>query len=259
MDALLLSLQAPLMSFGGPQVDQVGPTGRFPTVSQMVGLFANALGHTHADHRRLQTLQDRVSLAAALVHEGEEREDYQTVDLGQPHLAKPSWTTHGRPEHRAGGPDARLGTHIRFRRYRADAKVLAAVALDPPDLGPGVEEIAEALDNPCRPLFLGRKNCLPADRLVFGLCLGVPDLTDAISQARRDFPDRWAAAFGAPAITEVTAEWPITAEDDPLRSRSETHRVVDRRDWRNQLHGGERVVGRGALPLHDAEPPGGPA
>ena len=128
----------------------------------------------------------------------------------------------------------------------------------PPISGQRVEEIAEALDNPCRPLFLGRKNCLPADRLVFGLCLGVPDLTDAISRARRDFPDRWAAAFGAPAITEVTAEWPITAEDDLVGSRSETHRVVDRRDWRNQLHGGERVVGRGALPLHDAEPSGGP-
>ena len=259
MDVLLLSLQAPLMSFGGPQVDQVGPTGRFPTVSQMAGLFANALGYTHADHRRLQALQDRISLAAALVREGEEREDYQTVDLGQPHLAKPSWTTRGRPEHRAGSPDARLGTHIRFRRYRADARVLAAVALDPPDLGSGLEEIAEALDNPCRPLFLGRKNCLPADRLVFGLCVAVPDLTEAISRARRDFPDRWAAAFGAPAITGVTAEWPITQGNDAPGSRSETHRVVDQRDWRNQLHGGERVVERGVLPLHDAEPSGGPA
>ncbi len=259
MDVLLLSLQAPLMSFGGPQVDQVGPTGRFPTVSQMAGLFANALGYTHADHRRLQVLQDRIALAAALVREGEEREDYQTVDLGQPHLAKPSWTTHGRREHRAGGPDARLGTHIRFRRYRADARVLAAVALDPPEPGPGVEEIAAALDNPCRPLFLGRKNCLPADRLVFGLCSGVPNLTDAISRARRNFPDRWTAAFGAPAITEVTAEWPITEQDVAVGSRSETHRVVDRRDWRNQLHGGERVVGRGALPLDEAEPSGGPA
>lgn len=259
MDVLLLSLQAPLMSFGGPQVDQVGPTGRFPTVSQMAGLFANALGCTHADYRRVQALQDRISLAAALVREGEEREDYQTVDLGQPHLAKPSWTTRGRPEHRAGGPDARLGTHIRFRRYRADARVLAAVALDPPDLGPGVEEIAAALDNPRRPLFLGRKNCLPADRLVFGLCPGVPNLTDALSRARRTFPDRWAAAFGAPTITEVTAEWPIAEQDDAVGSQSETHRVVDRRDWRNQLHGGERVVGRGALPLHEAEPSGGPA
>lgn len=258
MDVLLLSLQAPLMSFGGPQVDQVGPTGRFPTVSQMAGLFANALGYTHDDHRRLQTLQDRISLAAALVRGGEEREDYQTVDLGQAHLAKPSWTTRGRPEHRAGGAPARLGTHIRFRRYRADARVLAAVALDPPDLGPRLEEIATALDSPCRPLFLGRKNCLPADRLVFGLYSGAPNLTEAICRARRNFPDRWAAAFGAPEITEVTAEWPITEQDDAVGGRSETYRVVDRRDWRNQLHGGERVVGRGTLPLHDAEPSGGP-
>ena len=48
MQVLLLNLQAPLMSFGGPQVDHIGPTGRFPTVSQITGLLGNALGYTHS-------------------------------------------------------------------------------------------------------------------------------------------------------------------------------------------------------------------
>ena len=54
MRALILHLQAPLMSFGGPQVDQIGPTGQFPTTSQITGLFANALGYAHRDVDRLQ-------------------------------------------------------------------------------------------------------------------------------------------------------------------------------------------------------------
>ena len=67
MRVLLLHLHAPLMSFGGPRVDHIGPTGRFPTVSQMTGLFGNALGYTHGDGERLQSLQDRLSIASALL------------------------------------------------------------------------------------------------------------------------------------------------------------------------------------------------
>ena len=104
MEVLILHLQAPLMSFGSPQVDQIGPTARFPTISQITGLLANALGYKHGDFDRLQALQERLSIASALVREGEELQDYQTVDLGQTHLRNPAWTTRGRTEHRAGGP-----------------------------------------------------------------------------------------------------------------------------------------------------------
>lgn len=253
MQVLLLNLQAPLMSFGGPQVDQIGPTGRFPTVSQITGLLGNALGYTHREHDRLQSLQDRISLAAVLLRDGEELEDYQTVDLGQEHLSKPGWTTRGHVEHRAGGAEARFGTHIRVRRYRADAKVLAAMTLSSPETQPKIEQIADALDRPFRPLFLGRKHCLPADRIVFGLVSDARNLTDAISRAPIVFPDQWRTAFGATTMERVPAEWPIAREDAAQASGTHAHRVVDRRDWRNQLHGGERVVARGMLSLHTVE------
>ena len=48
------------------------------------------------DSERLQSLQSRLSIASALVREGEELQDYQTVDLGQTHLRYPAWTTRGR-------------------------------------------------------------------------------------------------------------------------------------------------------------------
>ena len=253
MRALILYLQAPLMSFGGPQVDHIGPTGRFPTVSQTTGLLANALGYAHGDFDRLQSLQTRLSMASALVRDGEELLDYQTVDLGQEHLRHPAWTTRGRTEHRAGGPDARYGTHIRLRRFRANAGVLSAVSLSPADETPTLDELEEALKTPARPLFIGRKSCVPSTRLLVGIAEDAEGLRDALARVPSLFAKRWLdIASGSDSVT-VEAEWPVDNEvtlspKDHLAS----HRVVDRRDWANQLHGGERVVMRGALVLQRA-------
>ncbi len=250
MQVLVLHLQAPLMSFGGPQVDQIGPTGRFPTMSQVTGLFANALGYSHGDFDRLQALQSRLSIASALVREGEELQDYQTVDLGQAHLRNPSWTTRGSTEHREGGLEARYGTHIRFRRYRADASVLSTVSLSPADEKPMLNDIGNALIAPARPLFIGRKPCLPSTRLFVGIIVDADSLTDALTRVPDTFPERWSEIAGGNGRATVMAEWPeggdrALSPEAPLA----THRVIDRRDWRNQLHGGERVVARGTLVL----------
>ena len=176
------------MSFGGPQVDQIGPTGRFPTVSQATGLLANALGYHHGQFHHLQALQDRLQIASILVQEGHELEDYQTVDLGQPHLRSPAWTTHGRTEHRAGG-DARFGTHIRFRRYRADASVLTAISLFLPEAQPTIHDLSAALKAPVRPLFIGRKACLPSARMVVGIIEQADDLQDALKRYSSQVPE----------------------------------------------------------------------
>ena len=250
MQVLLLDLQAPLMSFGGPQVDQIGNTGRFPTISQITGLCGNALGYMHGDFDRLQSLQGRIRLASALIRDGREIEDYQTVDLGQEHLRHPSWTTHGLPEHRDGGSGAKFGTHIRLRRYRAESAVLAAITLSPMEEDPNLDTVAEALDRPFRPLFLGRKNCLPAERIVFGTMKGAQSLSDALARAPSVFPDHWKRAFGVLETCKLSAEWPVMQEGQLSASeRIQVRRVVDQRDWRNQLHGGERAVMHGRLRL----------
>lgn len=259
IDALILHLEAPLMSFGGPQVDQIGPTGRFPTLSQIAGLLANALGYDHRDWAKTQALQERLSLASVLVRAGREMPDYQTVDLGQEHLRNPAWTTRGRTEHRDGGAEARFGTHIRYRRYRADASVLAAVTLAGGEAEkPLLVDLAHALDRPARPLFLGRKPCLPAAPVLVGLVQGVAGLDQALEQVPQRFPSRW-AELASPALLRrhdrdkdgrypaelPVADWRALAESD--RARAE--RTIDQRDWQNGLHGGERVVLRTRLKL----------
>ena len=254
IDTLILHFQAPLMSFGAPQVDQIGPTGRFPTLSQVAGLLANALGYDHRDWAKTQALQDRLLLASLLVGEGKELPDYQTVDLSQTHLRQPAWTTRGQPEHRDGGPDARFGTHIRFRRYRADASVLAAVTLAPADVRPTLDDLKRGLERPARPLFLGRKNSLPASPVLVGQVVGIVDLATALQAVPTTFPKRWSEIVsgysGRSKCAEHATEIPIVDERAlSVEKRLLTERVVDQRDWQNGIHGGERVVLRYSLSM----------
>ena len=246
MDVLCLALEAPLMAFGGPQVDHHGPTERFPAASQLTGLLGNALGFTHADTDRLQELQDRIRFAAALIRAGTDAVDYQTVDLGQPHLREPSWTTRGRTEHRGGGAAARYGTHIRHRHYRAGSAVAVALSLDPASVSPSLPEIRDALDSPARPLFIGRKPCLPAERIVVGLLQDVGGLRQALQELPHRFPERWERMTHGTPVVSMEAQWPGALAPS---AQEDVHWIVDERDWRNQIHGGARIVERGVLAL----------
>lgn len=236
--ALILRLEAPLMSFGAPQIDQIGKTRRFPALSQIAGLLGNALGYTHAETVALNRLQDRLRLASLLLKPGRELVDYQTVDLGQPHLVQTGWTTRGRREDRGKG-EATTGTHIRYRHYVAGAVVLAAVQLEPADEAPNLAALAAALQAPARPLFIGRKTCLPAGPLLVGevKAKGLADALEAALQLN-------GGPEGGPHVGPFDAELPA----DECSGAGVTERVVDRRDWRNQFHGGERLVRQVSLP-----------
>lgn len=253
MRALILRLEAPLMAFGGVVVDNRGPTARFPGRSLLTGLLANALGWDQGDFAAHARLQSRLRFAARLDRCGGVTTDYQTVDLGQPHLREPGWTTRGVPEGRRGG-SAATGTHIRLRQHLQDASVVVALALDPPpgplpgpppgktDEAPTLDDLAAALEAPARPLFLGRKPCLPAAPLLVGVREGdsLRAILEAVDPAEgSDGPDR-------------EALWPLE-EGDMGSSRVVT--LTDDRDWATQMHTGQRMMYEGRLPV----PPGRPA
>jgi len=161
MNVLLLRFDAPLMSFGDVIVDHHNVTDRFPRLSLLTGLFGNALGYRHGDAEALEALQARIEFAARWDVAPTALVDYHTVDLGQEKMKNAGWTTRGVPEHRGGGPDAKLGTHIRYRHYWANGVMTVAMTLTGED-EPSVSTLAAALREPARPLFLGRKTCLPA-------------------------------------------------------------------------------------------------
>ncbi len=254
---VILLLDAPLMAFGIPQIDEIGRTGQFPGRSQIAGLIGNALGWTHGDTGLLQGLQSRLSIASVLLREGEAVRDFQTVDLGQPFLDGAGWTTRGVPEQREGG-SAATGTHIRQRWYRADAVVLVAVGLRPADGEdgqPDIAAVATALESPARPLFIGRKTCLPS-LPPFAGTVTASDPLAALAEGMRLPPvaarrlEITGRNRGEDALlTEWPARLPIPAV---LRSPAvpdgyDEDVVFDSRDWANQLHGGTRRVRRQRL------------
>ncbi|PPE65026.1 type I-E CRISPR-associated protein Cas5/CasD [Caldimonas caldifontis] len=224
MDVLLLRLDAPLMSFGAVVVDQNHPVWRFPGVAMLTGLLGNALGWDHRDTDRLQSLQDRLRFAARWDAEPELLTDYQTVDLGQDFMIGTGWTTRGRREDRGKGA-ATTGTHIRYRDHWANGVATIALALDG-EGEPGFAALEQALRCPARPLFLGRKPCLPAGPLLLGrrkaegvrAALAAEPLAD-IGPRRR--PGR------------IPALWPL----DEAQGAQVEERYAPR-DWRNNIHRG---------------------
>lgn len=237
MDALILRFDAPLMSFGGVMVDQHNVTDRFPGLSLFAGLLANALGWRHCDGERIGRLQGRLLLASRWDIPGESLEDYHTVDLGQPKMREKGWTSRGEPEHRDGG-DAKFGTHQRYRHYWANGVLTAALAVNDADETPTLDELEATLKRPTRPLFLGRKSCLPSAPILIGRQTGddvlailqtVPRATCPLRPDAQPMPARWPAELGRADEAQI-------------------HPIYDQRDWKNQWHAGSRQVAEGLLP-----------
>ncbi len=236
MRALVLRFDAPLLSFGGVMVDQHGVIDRFPRQAMLTGLLANALGWEHGDFDKLEALQARLLFAARWDVAPRRIVDYQTVDLGQPKMALPGWTTRGEPEHREGG-EARFGTHVRLRHYWVDGLMTVVVALEG-DGSPALEELVEALRRPARPLFLGRKSCLPSRPL---LDPKTPILEgENLLEILKNVPrwNRWGEEVDA---SPLEACWPVELGGGEVR------RVYDLRSWRDQLPAGSRLRREGLL------------
>jgi CRISPR system Cascade subunit CasD len=231
-DWLLLRLEAPLMAFGAEAVDQVGPTRDFPGTSQLTGLLGNALGWRWQDREAHAALQARLVWAAALLREGRRITDSQNARLFEDDIG---WTTRGAPEGRKPSPsyaqrDAsgrKYLTHRRRRDYVADAAVLAALGLRD-GAGPTLDDLERALDRPARPLFIGRKPCLPSG----------PILWCRLSSATAfDALDAWQWVGSRRAL------WPEGEgpEGDRLLD------LADLRNWMTGLAGGSRRVVEGRL------------
>jgi CRISPR system Cascade subunit CasD len=232
--ALLLSLDAPLVSFGAPMVDQNGVVQTFPALSMLTGLLANALGWDHRESQRLSVLQQRIRYAARVDRRGEALIDYQTVDLGQDFMVPENagWTTRGHIAERGGASgDA---THIRYRHYRADSMHTVALTVDG-EAEPTVDQLAEALLEPSRPLFIGRKCCLPSGRILAAV-VETSSVLEALALAPRT-----ARADDGP----LPATWFAGEGEGPVPGAAYDVTTTDERDWRNQVHTGQRLMREG--------------
>lgn len=235
---LILRLDAPLMAFGGTMIDANGPTLDLPIRSMVTGLIANALGWQRGERERHQSLQDRLVMGARLDRPGTAVRDFQTAQLG---ANDKGWTTRGQPEGRAGGASTYKSPHIRQRHYRADAFVTIALRLDPPDDTPTLADVEAAMKAPARPLFIGRKPCLPSRPILSEPPVEADSLLAALRRAPLAPADRHADPRQKIRFALPPAEWSRDVQHD-LRA------VADVRDWRASVHAGESRLDHFALP-----------
>ena len=244
MKHLILNLESPLMAFGGETIDNYGVIRWFPSASMLTGLFANALGWRRVDRERHQLLQDRLVFAARIDREpagGVRMQDYQTARLYED---EKGWTTRGEPEGREKSPTyKREGlegrkalTHLRYRDYFADMRVTVAMRLDPIDAPPTLDDLASALQEPARPLFIGRKPCLPSSPLFVDIAEGDTALRALLDRTIEIGPD-----------DSVRLLWPDGEGTESVRE-DRSYMLTDERNWVSGLHGGGRLVCEGTRP-----------
>ena len=231
---MVLKLESPLMSFGGETIDAYGPTRDFPARSMLTGLLGNALGIQRTEGARMQELERRLVFAARIDREGQNGPpavELQTAAISREDLG---WTTKGKPEGRAGG---QYRNTLLYREYLADAAVTVALRLVPDEAAEGnLDRLAEAVRKPARPLYLGRKPCLPTGPIFQGFCVADTALQAVLN---------WPAERRLPAV--VRTIWPA-GEGVKELAPEQTYLLADRRDWRTRLHGGSRLVHEAHIP-----------
>jgi len=218
------------MAFGGETIDNFGIIRDFPALSMITGLLANALGWRREETGKHDRLQERFVSGARLERPGIRLQDNQNARLSKDDKG---WTTRGKPEERAGGAGTYESPHRRFRDYHADFSMLVALRLDPANEPPTLDDLAAALDHPARPLFIGRKPCLPSCRLYAGWHEG-ENVLGALCSVRLPSHSPGGARL----------QWP---DGEGILPGDRILDLCDERNWTSGVHGGWRPVREGRI------------
>jgi CRISPR system Cascade subunit CasD len=231
-DYLLLRLQSPFMAFGAPIVDNYGKTMEFPGLSLLTGLLGNALGYNHDNSSALTYLQRSLRYGVRCDYKGKSCTDYQIADLGGWFMrGECAWTTRNKVHLREGASDT--GKHQRWRDYHADASYLVGLYLNADETSDlTIELLQKAIQRPRRPLFIGRKSCLPSAPL----CLGIKSYHSLYDLFCSEPSTK--DAGGAPSEVWLPEAEEHLLEECPYQKVT----LYDQRDWVNQIHSGQRTM-----------------
>ncbi len=208
MTVLLLRLAGPLQAWGDASRFTRRDTGRYPTKSGVLGLLAAADGR-----RRTDAIEDlaRLRFGVRVDQPGQLQRDFQTAI---------NWTT---------GKSMPLS----YRYYLADSIFVAGVEGDSNLL----RGLAEALEHPAFPLYLGRRSCPMTGQVSLGLA-ELP-LEDALRS------QGWHAAPWYRRTQERTVELELVVDalendPDPVETRRDVPQSYspERREygWREVAH-----------------------
>ena len=158
------------------------------------------------------------------------------------------------PEGRSGGTS--VGTHLRYRHFDADAAVCVILRLEPTQEDPDLQRVVSALQRPFRPLFIGRKPCLPAAPIYVGT-IEANNILEALKQAppiceSLDGPDSKKDSDDS-SDRQVSIFWP-EGEGEPDKFEPEQRiEITDQRNWQAGFHGGMRIIYQDFIPLPQRE------
>ena len=176
-----LIIDATTQSWGSYALTGERPTHTFPTRSGVVGLVGNALGLDRLDVEALDSLHRSLRVSSRVLRKGTFLTDYHKKDFCDPGGSS-LWdnvspmTTRGKEKTAREFLRDRRGTFIEPLEYDGNPKLSNRQYLNgwafevvlevlPDSLIPA-PKILEALKNPVRALYFGRKTCLPLRPLV---------------------------------------------------------------------------------------------
>lgn len=160
-NTLFLRLEGPLQSWGERSRWSIRDTAAEPTKSGLIGLIACALGYK--DDEQIRPLSQKTRLGIRVDAPGTQIVDYHTIGGGydSPTLL----TAQGKPKK---NPSGTPHTELSERAYLCDASFLAALQVRDEDDGSLIAQMAEALQHPFWPIYLGRKACVPSRPVFVG-------------------------------------------------------------------------------------------
>ncbi len=149
MDTLVLKLAAPLQSWGDSSRFSERNTRHEPTKSGVIGLLASALGRYRTDN--IDDLSD-ILFGVRIDQPGHFEDDYQTA-----HTMK--------LENKTNQMVFKETMPLSHRFYLSDAVFVACLQVE----ASISQQYAEAFIHPAFPLFLGRRSCPPACKVLLGV------------------------------------------------------------------------------------------
>ena len=162
-NTLLLCLEGPLQAWGERGRWGVRDSAPEPTKSGVIGLHGCAMGIS--DDEPLRHLSDNLRMGVRVDQIGTRLTDYHTTGGG-----------HGRPMMLTADGKFKETPELSWRDYLCDASFRVALQSDDETL---IDQLAQAVQNPVWPFYLGRKACIPS-KPVFESTGKYDTLTDAL-------------------------------------------------------------------------------
>ena len=197
-NTLFLRLEGPLQAWGERARWSVRDTTTEPTKSGVVGMLGCALGLVEDDD--LAELSRTLRMGVRCDKEGVFLTDFHTVVGGV-------LSAEGK---------VKSDTSLSWRSYLCDASFLVALR-GAPEL---IAHLAQSVQQPCWPVFLGRRSCVPA-LPVFEGAGDFPDLLSAL-QAHPCQEKLEIAPAGLRVVIEVEAGMGVQRRDEVLSNRRRT-------------------------------------